>query len=202
MIRRLWMVALGCAGILGCAAAIAGGPVAGMAVSVYCGVTAWMVRRRRAEQAANRSRVRALDELCSVAADLRAGAPVPTASIVDGSGQLARLMDTLQRLADQTGAPLADLLERVAADARVTARIRAVAAAEAAGAQATAWLLAALPAGGIALGYAIGADPLHVLLHTPVGAACTAGAITLQVAGLVWADRLIRPTSTRSGEAR
>ena len=66
----------------------------------------------------------------------------------------------------------------------------AAAAAQAAGARATAWLLAALPLGGIALGYGIGVDPLGVLLHTPIGAGCAVGATALQVTGLLWAERL------------
>jgi tight adherence protein B len=192
------------------AATITGGPVAGLATGAYCGVAIRILRRRRAEQLTNRHRVRALDALYSLAADLRAGMPASStaampatvASIVEGGGRLVHLVEALRRVADQTGAPLADLLERVAADARATDRISAVAAAQAAGAQATAWLLAALPAGGIALGYAIGADPLRVLLRTPIGAGCTAGAITLQVAGLAWADRLIRPTPVDGGMPR
>ena len=52
-------------------------------------------------------------------------------------------------------------------------------------------LLAALPLGGIALGYGIGADPLQVLLHTTLGAACAIGAVILQCAGLLWCDRLV-----------
>jgi tight adherence protein B len=161
-----------------------------------------ILRRQQADRLAAHSRVRALDALYSLAADLRAGAPTTTVSIVEGGGRLAWLVEALRRVADQTGAPLADLLERAAADARATDRIGAIAAAQAAGAQATAWLLAALPAGGIALGYAIGADPLRVLLHTPIGAGCTVGAIVLQVAGLAWADRLIRPAALDPRAAR
>lgn len=175
--------------------------MAGLATAAYCGVAARMVHRWRAEQRAARVRVRTLDALYCLAADLRAGAPTSAATAVAGSGRLAWLAGALRRVADQTGAPLADLLERAAADARSSDRIRAVAAAQAAGAQATAWLLAALPAAGIALGYAIGADPLRVLLHTPIGAGCAVGAIALQVAGLEWADRLIRPR-LREGTSR
>jgi tight adherence protein B len=198
----LWTVLLAGAATLVVGSAIAGGPVAGLATAAYCGVAARILRRRRADRLASRSRERALDAMYSLAADLRAGAPASMASTADGGGRLAWLVEALRRVADQTGAPLADLLERAAADARATDRIRAVAAAQAAGAQATAWLLAALPAGGIALGYTIGADPLRVLLHTPIGAGCAAGGIVLQVAGLVWADRLIRPTALDTGVRR
>ena len=89
--------------------------------------------------------------------------------------RLAELTAAVWRLAEQTGAPAADLVERIEADARAGDRSRATAAAQAAGARATALLLAALPIGGIALGYGIDVDPLQVLL---------------QCGGLLWADRL------------
>lgn len=95
-------------------------------------------------------------------------------------------------LAESTGAPLADLIERIEADARAADRAAATASAQAAGVRATAWLLAALPVGGISLGYGIGVDPLRVLLHTPAGACCAVSAVLLQVTGLLWAERLAR----------
>jgi tight adherence protein B len=106
------------------------------------------------------------------------------------TSRILDLTTAVWRLAERTGAPAADLIERIERDARAADRARAAAAAQAAGAQATALLLAALPLGGIALGIAIGADPIRVLLHTPLGAACAAGAVALQSAGLLWADRL------------
>ncbi|PRY29427.1 tight adherence protein B [Pseudosporangium ferrugineum] len=106
-------------------------------------------------------------------------------------GRLGELTATAERLAERTGAPMADLIERIETDARAADRAVAAAAAQVAGAQATAVLLAALPAGGIALGYGMGADPLRILLRTPLGGACAVGAVLLQVAGLLWAERLV-----------
>lgn len=121
-------------------------------------------------------------------------------SAVPGSAgdRLGRLAGAAVRLAERTGAPLADLVERIEADARSTDRGLAAATAQASGARATAWLLAALPLGGIGLGYGIGADPLQVLLHTPVGGACAIAAVGLQVIGLLWAERL---AVTSSGDS-
>jgi tight adherence protein B len=109
---------------------------------------------------------------------------------VHAEQRIAGLTAAVWRLAERTGAPAAELVERIEADARAADRGRASAQAQAAGAQATALLLAALPLGGIALGYGIGVDPLQVLLHTALGAACAIGAVLLQCAGLLWADRL------------
>jgi tight adherence protein B len=209
---------------------IVGGPVAAMVGIVYGALAARAVARRIAKQRDTAARARHLDDLCALAADLRAGLPPATAAdlhpatrpLIHGSGRelsleasgiaatrapnpsatavskhaihgelrIIELTAAVWRLAEHTGAPAADLVERIEADARATDRAQASAAAQAAGAQATALLLAALPLGGIALGYAIGADPLRVLLHTPLGGACAAAAVLLQCAGLFWADRL------------
>jgi tight adherence protein B len=206
---------------------ILGGPVAALVSTVYGALAARALGRRIANQRDTAARARHLDDLCALAADLRAGLPPATAAELHANLQtppqddphsgnalgaeavvahaartavskraihselrITELTAAVWRLAEHTGAPAADLVERIEADARAADRAKASAAAQSAGAQATALLLAALPLGGIALGYAIGADPLRVLLHTPLGAACAAGAVLLQCAGLFWADRL------------
>jgi tight adherence protein B len=172
-----------------------GGVVAGTVAGVYGVLAARTAVRRRAERVGTTRRSELLDLIGSAAADLRAGLPAGTALAgipVDPADPLLRRVRAAVLLAERTGAPLADVLERVEADARSADRARSASAAQAAGSRATAWLLAGLPAGGIALGYAIGADPLAVLLHTPLGAACAFGAVTLQIAGIGWTGRLIR----------
>ncbi|WP_371103461.1 type II secretion system F family protein, partial [Streptomyces sp. PU_AKi4] len=64
--------------------------------------------------------------------------------------------------------------------------------AQLAGARATAVLLAGLPVVGLALGAALGADPLHILLHTPSGLLCLAAGGVLEGLGLWWALRIMR----------
>ncbi|WP_262283314.1 type II secretion system F family protein [Micromonospora sp. MA102] len=182
--------ALPAATVLGAGAgALLGGPVAALVLAAYGALAARAVLRRRARQATDLAHRRDLDQIGALAADLRAGLPAAGA-IGDGTRRTARLARAAVRLADRTGAPLAELLERVEADARTADRGMAAAAAQAAGARATAWLLAALPLGGIALGYAIGVDPVAVLLHTPVGGGCALAAVALQIGGLLWAERL------------
>lgn len=182
----------------GAVGALLAGPVAGIAAGAYGGLAVRSVLRRRSTRTATEQRARSLDTLCALAADLRAGLPAatvwPSTGLTrrGGPDRLTRLARAAWELAEQTGAPLADLVERIEADARAMDRAVATAAAQAAGARATAWLLAALPLGGIGLGYGIGADPLHVLLHTPLGAGCALAAIALQFAGLAWTERLGR----------
>ncbi|MEU7612344.1 hypothetical protein [Micromonospora sp. NPDC049204] len=175
--------------------AVVGGPVAAVALGGYAALTGRAMLRWRVNRGAERRRRRGLDQLCGLAADLRAGLPVQQAIEAatdgwDGSDRLRQLTAAAVRLADRTGAPLADLVERIEADARATDRGLAAAAAQAAGARATAWLLAALPVGGILLGYGIGVDPVAVLLHSSVGGVCAVVAVALQVVGLLWTERL------------
>jgi len=206
-----WQVVLGSAACGATVGAFAAGPVAGIALATYTGLAVRVAYRRRAGRLARQSRRRHLDGLAALAADLRAGlrpsavlpAPAAPGRSVDSvrvahrshgptraSDRLPELARAAVRIAEQTGAPLAELLERIEADARALDRALAAADAQAAGARATAGLLALLPLGGIALGYGIGADPVRILLHTPIGAACTVGTVALQLAGLTWADRL------------
>ncbi|WP_372471664.1 hypothetical protein [Micromonospora trifolii] len=175
--------------------AVLGGPVAAVAMAGYGTLAVRAALRWRVNRSAERDRRRGLDQLCGLAADLRAGLPVPhaldvTAVESDGANRLRQLTSAAVRLADRTGAPLAELVERIEADARATDRGLAAAAAQAAGARATAWLLAALPIGGIGLGYGIGVDPMAVLLRSTVGGACAVAAVALQTVGLLWAERL------------
>ena len=73
--------------------------------------------------------------------------------------------------------------------ARETQR-RQVAAALA-GPRASAALLALLPLAGVALAAGLGARPLHVLLHTPLGVGCLLLGAALDLLGLWWTTRIV-----------
>jgi tight adherence protein B len=191
-------LAAGAAGLgLGALAAALAGPVAGLVAAAYAVLAVTYSLRSRRARTERGARSRALDGLVALAADLRAGLPAEAAlatvrpSLVPAPAVLARA-GAAWRVADLTGAPLADLLDRLEVDLRSVERVRLAAAAHAAGTRATAGLLAVLPVAGIGVGYGMGADPLAVLLRTPLGAGCAAVALLLQVAGLVWTDRLSR----------
>lgn len=168
-------------------------PVGGLIVAGYTLLALRMWREHRIARRDSGRRQRALDLLAASAAELRAGGAGTVLLLPDD--ELDRAVHAAQRLAASTGAPLADLLERLEAQCRAADRADAAAHAQAAGAQLTAVLLAALPVGGIGLGYLIGVDALRVLLHTPTGAACACGAAVLQAAGLAWTRRLLRPAA-------
>ncbi|MER7739382.1 type II secretion system F family protein [Streptomyces sp. NPDC096538] len=96
------------------------------------------------------------------------------------------------RVAVDQGAGLADGLDRLEAALRAERDQRADLRAQLAGARATAVMLAGLPVVGLALGAALGADPLHVLLHTPSGSVCLAAGGVLEGLGLWWVLRIMR----------
>ncbi len=118
------------------------------------------------------------------AAVLRALAATP------GAAGLA-LAAAAFEVASQAGAPLADVLERVADGLRADALVRQRTAALLAGPRSTAVVLAALPLVALVMGQGIGARPLTVLAG-PVGWACLGLGVPLLVAGVAWTDMLAR----------
>jgi tight adherence protein B len=96
------------------------------------------------------------------------------------------------RVAVDSGAGLAAGLDRLEAALRAERDQRADLRTQLAGASSTIALLAALPLVGLGMGWALGADPLGVLLHTPAGLVCLVVGGLLEAAGLCWAARIVR----------
>ncbi|SEE63674.1 tight adherence protein B [Streptomyces sp. 2112.3] len=116
--------------------------------------------------------------------ELRAAARLP------GAGGLAGMAACWQ-VAVEGGAGLASGLERIAAGLRAQRDQRDDLRAQLAGPRATALMLALLPAGGLLMGSALGADPLRVLLHTPAGWGCLAVGGLLEWCGVAWTARIV-----------
>lgn len=96
------------------------------------------------------------------------------------------------RVAVDRGAGLAAGLDRLEGALRAERDQRADLRAQLAGARSTAVMLAGLPVLGVLLGAALGADPLHVLLHTGAGLGCLLIGGLLEGAGMWWALRIVR----------
>ncbi|MFF8867255.1 type II secretion system F family protein [Streptomyces sp. NPDC015139] len=131
----------------------------------------------------------------AVVAAARFGGDVPgslaAAARQPGAGGL-RGLAACWRVAVDQGAGLAAGLDRLDAALRAERDQRADLRAQLSGARATAVVLAALPALGLLLGTAMGADPLHVLLHTGAGLGCLVTGAVLEAAGTWWATRIVR----------
>ncbi|GGQ45510.1 type II secretion system F family protein [Streptomyces althioticus] len=131
----------------------------------------------------------------AVLAAARFGGDVPgalTAAARQPGAEGLRGLAACWRVAVDQGAGLADGLDRLEAALRAERDQRADLRAQLSGARATAVMLAGLPVVGLALGAALGADPLHVLLHTPSGTVCLAAGGVLEGLGLWWALRIVR----------
>ncbi|MEU2282278.1 type II secretion system F family protein [Streptomyces sp. NPDC013178] len=131
----------------------------------------------------------------AVLAAARFGGDVPgelaTAARQPGADGLLGLAACWRVAVDQ-GAGLAAGLDRLEGALRAERDQRADLRAQLAGARSTAVMLAGLPVLGLALGTALGADPLHVLLHTGAGWGCLLVGAVLEGAGMWWAVRIVR----------
>jgi tight adherence protein B len=95
------------------------------------------------------------------------------------------------RISVSSGIPLASLLAQVRVDLAARTAGRRDVEAAVAGPQSSATLLALLPVLGVALGSAMGADPLNVLLQTGSGRLLLCVGVTLDGVGLLWTRRLV-----------
>lgn len=92
------------------------------------------------------------------------------------------------------GAGLADSLDRIVQQDRRAEEVRRQLDAHLAAPRATARMLALLPGLGLALGVAVGGDPIGWLLGTPLGRGCLAVGLGLTGLGLAWASRIVART--------
>lgn len=171
----------------------------GDAVIALCGGLAGEVRSGRQPGEALLRAARDSDGLGeaqgAVVAAARFGGDVPVALAVAArqSGAEGLLgLAACWRVAVDQGAGLAAGLDRLDAALRAERDQRADLRAQLAGARATAVMLAALPVLGLLLGTAMGANPLHVLLHTGAGLGCLVIGAVLEGAGMWWAARIVR----------
>ncbi|MBC9725073.1 type II secretion system F family protein [Streptomyces sp. TRM68367] len=171
----------------------------GEAVIALCGALAGEVRAGRqpgeALLRAARDSSGLGDAQSAVLAAARFGGDVPgalTGAARQPGAEGLRGLAACWRVAVDQGAGLAAGLDRLDAALRAERDQRADLRAQLAGARSTAVLLAALPALGLLLGTALGADPLRVLLHTWAGLGCLLAGGVLEGLGLWWALRIVR----------
>lgn len=111
------------------------------------------------------------------------------AAVVPGQ-ELLRELGGAWQVADRSGAPLADVLARLAEAARIERDIARESDAGVAPARATGRLMAVLPAVGLLLGAGMGGDPVAVLTGTWIGVLCLAGGCALACLGMAWIERI------------
>ncbi|UGY95116.1 type II secretion system F family protein [Streptomyces gobiensis] len=168
----------------------------GAVIELCAGVAAELRAGQQPERALLASGAGGLGQAGSaVLAAARFGGDVPgalrRAAREPGAGGLAGVAACWQVAVDG-GAGLADGLDRVADALRAEREQREELRAQLAGPRSTALVLALLPLFGLLLGTAMGAEPLRVLLHSPVGWGVLAAAGLLEWAGLAWVAQIVR----------
>lgn len=132
----------------------------------------------------------------SVPEALRGVTPSGRTGAADASEeQLERLWVDLAGcllIADRSGAPLAGILDHYAGQLDSQLDARGARETALAGPRATVVLLAWLPAVGLVLAFALGVNPVEVLLGSPPGRLTLAAGAVLMVLSRTWTRRLVR----------
>lgn len=165
-------------------------------------------RRRRGAEAD--ARLLGLAEALGVlAAELRAGRPLPAAAASAAAAcpdartrhELAQALAEPVDLSLRTGCSLAAVAGALEDDLRARHRHRLELRTATAGPRASAVVLAGLPVLGLAMGAGIGADPWRVLTTTGPGQVLLVAGVLLEVVGIAWAGRLTRRALLHPGTA-
>jgi len=94
-------------------------------------------------------------------------------------------------LAEQAGAQLAVILDRMSTSIQAEVELDREVAVEAGPARATARLMAVLPIFGLGLGLLLGVNPVEVLVGSGLGVACLVGGLVLACCGIWWIERIV-----------
>jgi tight adherence protein B len=132
--------------------------------------------------------------LAGAAAAAAMGGDVPSALTARPDSDVATALRSLAAcwtVCASSGSGLAAAVERLEEGLRAEQATRRAVDAELAGPRATAGLLAVLPAAGLLMAAGLGADPLHVLLGTPLGLVCLVLGLGLDGLGVLWTSRLV-----------
>ncbi|MGL5828957.1 MAG: type II secretion system F family protein, partial [Angustibacter sp.] len=111
-------------------------------------------------------------------------------------GVATRTIAAAWSLAEETGAPLADVLGSVQSGIRLDEELAAAIELELVGPRATVKILLSLPLLGLLLGEFIGAHPLRVLLFSNFGRGCLFLGLLFHLIGYLWMRAWIRQTQS------
>ena len=118
------------------------------------------------------------------------GAGIQSVAAVSAQPECWERLAVCWRLAQSHGLAIATLMKAAQHDIVERERYRVRVDAGLAGGRTTATVLAGMPVLGIALGQAIGADPLAFLLSGGAGGVLLVIGVTLSCLGLLWSDRI------------
>lgn len=119
------------------------------------------------------------------------GSTLAGAAPASAVAPLLRALGACWGVCAASGSGLAAAVQRLEEGLRADQAQRRAVDAELAGPRATATLLAVLPGIGLLMAAGLGADPLHVLLGTPLGVVCLVAGLALDALGVLWTARLV-----------
>ncbi len=128
---------------------------------------------------------------------LGGGPPPPGTGPPDELADVLARIAAAVRLSARTGCSLAGVAAAVEDDLRARDRAETELRAAVAGPRASATVLAGLPVLGLLMGSGVGADPWRVLTTTATGNALLVGGVALELAGVAWSGRLVRRAVSR-----
>ncbi|WP_245802150.1 type II secretion system F family protein [Corynebacterium pacaense] len=111
--------------------------------------------------------------------------------LIDATDADLNRLGTLWEVSDRHGIPLVTLLEQMRRRIDLRLRHRRSTMAALQGPQATAMVLTVLPLGGVAMGTAMGADPLGVLLGGGIGGLMLVGGVGCAAAGFIMTQKIL-----------
>lgn len=135
--------------------------------------------------------LRLVEAAVTVSRDGLAVAPVWREVAGAGRSSVLHTVAAAWGLSERTGCPLADAVERAAAQLRSALATRRKVRAAVAGPQATVTVLTVLPLAGPLFGLACGVQPGE-LYGNPIALACLVGGLALLWVGRRWCRRLVR----------
>lgn len=94
------------------------------------------------------------------------------------------------KISEDSGAPVAGVMTRIAAGLREDQRIVEVVAVELASARLSGRMMALLPFATLGLGILVGANPIAFLVHEGLGQWLFLGGVVLAALGVVWTERI------------
>jgi tight adherence protein B len=127
----------------------------------------------------------------AVDAGARPGDELGRVAAVPGCSGL-RAVAAAWTVTESAGGAVADVVDRLGDVLETERQARDALDAALAGPRATMVLLAGLPLLGLALGTSLGADPVGLLVHRPLGWLLLAAGATLDALGVLWTRLLVR----------
>lgn len=170
----------------------------GLAVFIYLGGSIPLPkfckakRKLRGHFKSNKENQEFLEYLWFLKSELSTGVNIANVELNVPDHQLANRVNLIFALAAQTGTAVTPSLNRFIKQAKNEIELKQEIESELASTKTTVYILACLPVFGLALGNLLNGNSMGWLIGTSLGRVCLFLAITLNLFGIFWINRLIK----------